>query len=100
MTNLPGSSSVTVAPRPGRSGARGSLLSLAPPPDQSSPCSGHSSVQMLLSLMRRPYRTNPPSFVGYARDMRASRLVSLLLLLQTRGQLTAADLAGQLEVSE
>jgi len=32
--------------------------------------------------------------------MRASRLVSLLLLLQTRGQLTAADLAGQLEVSE
>src|SRR5438552_2065149 len=32
--------------------------------------------------------------------MRASRLVSLLLLLQTRGQLTAAELAGQLEVSE
>jgi predicted DNA-binding transcriptional regulator YafY len=32
--------------------------------------------------------------------MRASRLVSLLLLLQTRGQLTAAELASQLEVSE
>ena len=32
--------------------------------------------------------------------MRASRLVSLLLLLQTRGQLTAAELAEQLEVSE
>jgi predicted DNA-binding transcriptional regulator YafY len=32
--------------------------------------------------------------------MRASRLVSLLLLLQTRGQLTAAELAGELEVSE
>lgn len=32
--------------------------------------------------------------------MRASRLVSLLLLLQTRGQLTAAELAGHLEVSE
>jgi len=31
--------------------------------------------------------------------MRASRLVSLLLLLQTRGQLTAAELARQLEVS-
>lgn len=31
--------------------------------------------------------------------MRAERLVSLLLLLQTRGQLTAADLAGRLEVS-
>ena len=32
--------------------------------------------------------------------MRASRLVALLLLLQTRGQLTAAELAGELEVSE
>ena len=31
--------------------------------------------------------------------MRASRLVSLLLLLQTRGQLTAAELAAELEVS-
>jgi len=31
--------------------------------------------------------------------MRASRLVSLLLLLQTRGRLTAAELAEQLEVS-
>jgi len=32
--------------------------------------------------------------------MRASRLVSLLLLLQTRGQLTAAELAARLDVSE
>src|ERR671936_676667 len=32
--------------------------------------------------------------------MRASRLVSMLLLLQTRGQLTAAELAERLEVSE
>ena len=31
--------------------------------------------------------------------MRATRLVSLLLLLQTRGQLTAADIAERLEVS-
>jgi predicted DNA-binding transcriptional regulator YafY len=31
--------------------------------------------------------------------MRAERLVSLLLLLQTRGQLTASELAGRLEVS-
>ena len=31
--------------------------------------------------------------------MRASRLVSLLLLLQTRGRLTAAELARELEVS-
>ncbi len=32
--------------------------------------------------------------------MRASRLVSLLLLLQARGQLTAGELAAELEVSE
>lgn len=32
--------------------------------------------------------------------MRASRLVSFLLVLQTRGQLTAAELAARLEVSE
>lgn len=32
--------------------------------------------------------------------MRASRLVSLMLLLQTRGRLTAAELARELEVSE
>jgi predicted DNA-binding transcriptional regulator YafY len=32
--------------------------------------------------------------------MRASRLVSLLLLLQTRGRMTAAQLAHELEVSE
>src|SRR4051794_9948298 len=32
--------------------------------------------------------------------MRASRLISLLLLLQTRGQMTAAQLAQELEVSE
>jgi predicted DNA-binding transcriptional regulator YafY len=31
--------------------------------------------------------------------MRATRLVSLLLLLQTRGRLTAAEIAGKLEVS-
>jgi predicted DNA-binding transcriptional regulator YafY len=32
-------------------------------------------------------------------NMRATRLVSLLMLLQTRGQLTAAELAGILEIS-
>ena len=31
--------------------------------------------------------------------MRASRLVSILLLLQTRGRLTAPQLAAELEVS-
>ena len=32
--------------------------------------------------------------------MRASRLVSFLMVLQTRGQLTAEELADRLEVSE
>ena len=32
--------------------------------------------------------------------MRASRLVSVLLLLQTRGRMTAGELARELEVSE
>jgi len=35
----------------------------------------------------------------YLRCVRASRLVSLLLLLQTRGRMTAAQLADELEVS-
>jgi predicted DNA-binding transcriptional regulator YafY len=38
--------------------------------------------------------------LAYHRGMRASRLVSLLLLLQTRHQMTAAELAAELEVSE
>ncbi len=32
--------------------------------------------------------------------MRADRLLSLLMLLQTRGRMTARDLAERLEVSE
>src|SRR6266446_8920577 len=32
--------------------------------------------------------------------MRADRLVAILLLLQTRGQVTAAEVAAELEVSE
>jgi predicted DNA-binding transcriptional regulator YafY len=36
---------------------------------------------------------------GKLRAVRASRLVSLLLLLQTRGRMTAQALAGELEVS-
>ena len=50
--------------------------------------------------MRAPYGIFTTSFVVYAEEVRASRLVSLLLLLQTRGQLTAAELAERLEVSE
>jgi predicted DNA-binding transcriptional regulator YafY len=37
--------------------------------------------------------------IGYAAGMRASRLISVLLLLQTRGRLTARQLADELEVS-
>src|SRR5215471_6255074 len=55
-------------------------------------------------LRRIPgYSAFPSSFVGfieYPRPVRASRLVSFLLVLQTRGQLTAAELAERLEVSE
>ena len=36
---------------------------------------------------------------GIVWPMRASRLVSILLLLQTRGRMTARELAGELEVS-
>ena len=37
--------------------------------------------------------------MGYRAAMRAGRLVALLMLLQDRGQVTAAELARQLEVS-
>jgi len=37
--------------------------------------------------------------LGYAVEMRASRLVNVLLLLQTRSRMTAAELAEELEVS-
>src|SRR5207244_6412381 len=49
--------------------------------------------------LSRPYRINPPSSVMYGPAVRASRLVSLLLLLQIRGQLTASELAEHFEVS-
>lgn len=40
-----------------------------------------------------------PRRAGYRRAVRASRLVSLLLLLQTRGRMTAVELSEALEVS-
>src|SRR5712691_4647224 len=39
------------------------------------------------------------SLTSSVSDMRASRLVSIILLLQARGQMTAGQLAGELEVS-
>jgi predicted DNA-binding transcriptional regulator YafY len=53
-------------------------------------------------FMRGSWQTKRPSsviFKKYLQDVRASRLVSLLLLLQTRGLLTAAEVAERLEVS-
>jgi predicted DNA-binding transcriptional regulator YafY len=38
--------------------------------------------------------------VKYSRNVRASRLVSFLLVLQTRGQMTAVELAERLGISE
>lgn len=38
--------------------------------------------------------------LGTLEEMRASRLVNLLLLLQTRGRMTAGELSRELEVSE
>src|ERR1051326_7038742 len=48
----------------------------------------------------RMYTTGPVMNAGMLPVMRASRLVTLLLLLQNRGQLTAAEPARELEVSE
>src|SRR6266568_6387379 len=41
-----------------------------------------------------------PSYNGGHFFMRADRLLSILMLLQTKGRMTAHDLASQLEVSE
>src|SRR4051794_17852167 len=92
MAHFPGSSSYTVAPRNGPRGT--SRRDFAPPPDQSSR-SSHSSLQMFMALTL----TDKEATFCHDSRMRATRLVSLLLLLQTRGQLTAGEIAGRLEVS-
>ena len=45
-------------------------------------------------------RTGDDRFPCHARSVRADRLVAILLLLQARGQVTAAEVAAELEVSE
>ena len=45
-------------------------------------------------------RTGGDRFACHARSVRADRLVAILLLLQARGQVTAAEVAAELEVSE
>jgi predicted DNA-binding transcriptional regulator YafY len=53
---------------------------------------------MFGSLMRETLADKEATFC-HVYEMRATRLVSLLLLLQTRGRLTASELAGTLEIS-
>src|SRR5207248_6385013 len=48
----------------------------------------------------RENRSPPVRFACQDRDMRADRLVAILLMLQARGQVTAAEVATELEVSE
>jgi predicted DNA-binding transcriptional regulator YafY len=45
-------------------------------------------------------RTEDDRFSWHPRSVRADRLVAILLLLQARGQVTAAEVAAELEVSE
>ena len=49
---------------------------------------------------RATNRTACVLFAGYGGEVRADRLVAIVLLLQTHGQLTVSDLAERLEVSE
>src|SRR6266568_4704319 len=66
-----------------------------PPPVSASPAVGRT-VSPAEDERRALTRQN---LSGIVLDVRASRLVTLLLLLQARGQMTAAELAGELEVS-
>jgi predicted DNA-binding transcriptional regulator YafY len=65
---------------------------------------GHG-IGLILYLRRQPhlntkYLTSPVRIFCYNGNMRADRLLSLLMLLQTRGQMSARELADELEVSE
>jgi predicted DNA-binding transcriptional regulator YafY len=64
----------------------------------------HADPRKQIQATRRPLRhcagNLPPTVnIGYPAAVRASRLVNLLLLLQSRGGMTAAELARELEVS-
>jgi predicted DNA-binding transcriptional regulator YafY len=48
----------------------------------------------------RKNRSCPGRFVCEDRIVRADRLVAILMLLQSRGQVTAAEVAAELEISE
>jgi len=57
------------------------------------------NVSLTLALIHDGYWQEFGTTIRYAAEMRASRLISLLLLLQTRGRMTAQQLADELEVS-
>ena len=59
-----------------------------------------STTRSAGSRGRQQNRTSCGRFLCQARAMRADRLVAVLMLLQTRGQITAAEVADELEVSE
>ena len=48
----------------------------------------------------RGNRSRPGRFRGHNGNVRADRLVAILLMLQARGQVTAAEVADELEISE
>lgn len=48
----------------------------------------------------RANRTRDDRFIDHTVGVRADRLVAILLMLQTRGQVTAAEVARELEISE
>src|SRR5262249_23669634 len=79
---------------------RESLEALAKPrPD----VVGH--LQRVCSARRHAGERTPPNkttsvlFIGHHGEMRADRLLRILLLMQTRGRVTASDLATELEGS-
>src|SRR3954462_13907338 len=55
---------------------------------------------MLTKLPRPANRSSPDRFLREDCIVRADRLVAILLLLQRRGQVTAAAVAAELEISQ
>ena len=81
--------------RSGRAASSGRRRPTSPPA-----CSPQSSSQTFMSAGHSTDKEDTFCHVLISsKFVRATRLVSLLLLLQTRGQLTAADIAERLEVS-
>src|SRR5438270_7121923 len=84
MTSRPARASVTAAAEPA-----------GPPPTTTTSASNTSR-----GYGRDRNRSLAGRFVCHSRGVRADRLVAILLMLQQRGQVTAAEVAEELEVSE